>query len=57
MDSEATESDIVDYFSLLAAKTGTKIEVVSGKAEHGAMLASLGKIGALLRYNPGHNPK
>ncbi len=55
MDQEANESDIVDYFSLIAAKTGTKIEVVSGKAEHGAMLASLGKIGALLRYNPGHH--
>ena len=55
MDLEATEKDIVDYFALIAAKTGTKIEVISGKAEHGAMLASLGKIGAILRYNPGHS--
>lgn len=54
MDKEATEQDIVDYLALLAAKTGTKIEVISGKAEHGAMLSSLGKVGALLRYNPGH---
>jgi peptide chain release factor subunit 1 len=52
MDSEATEQDIVDYLELIAAKTGAKIEVISGKAEHGAMLSSLGKITAILRYNP-----
>jgi len=51
-DSEVIEQDIVDYLSLIATKTGTKIEVVSGKAEHGAMLSSIGKIGAILRYNP-----
>ncbi len=51
-DSEATTQDIIDYFALIATKTGTKIEVVSGKAEHGMMLSSLGKIGAILRYNP-----
>ena len=55
MDLEATEQDIVDYLALIAAKTGSKIEVISGKAEHGVMLASLGKIGAILRYNPGHS--
>jgi peptide chain release factor subunit 1 len=55
MDLEATEQDIVDYLALLAAETGTKVEVISGKAEHGAMLSSLGKIGAILRYNPGHS--
>jgi peptide chain release factor subunit 1 len=51
-DSEAATQDIIDYFSLIATKTGTKIEVVSGKAEHGMMLSSIGKIGAILRYNP-----
>ena len=51
-DSEAATQDINDYFSLIATKTGTKIEVVSGKAEHGMMLSSIGKIGAILRYNP-----
>src|SRR3972149_2788162 len=51
-DSEVIEQDIVDYLSLIATKTGTTIEVVSGKAEHGAMLSSIGKIGAVLRYNP-----
>ena len=30
-DSEAIESDIVDYFSLLAAKTGTKIDIDAEK--------------------------
>ncbi len=55
MDSEIKEQDIIDYLALLSAKTGTKIEVISGSAEHGSMLSSLGKIGAILRYNPGHS--
>src|SRR3972149_4201887 len=42
-DSEVIEQDIVDYLSLIATKTGTTIEVVSGKAEHGAMLGSTGR--------------
>lgn len=54
MEVEPNEQDIVDYLELLAAKTGTKLEVVSGSAEHGTMLSSLGKVGAILRYNPGH---
>ena len=54
MEVEANEQDIVDYLELLASKTGSKLEVVSGSAEHGNMLTSLGKIGAILRYNPGH---
>ena len=55
MEVEANEQDIVDYLEILASKTGSKLEVVSGSAEHGNMLASLGKIGAILRYNPGHS--
>ncbi len=51
-DSEISEQDIVDYLALIATKTGTSVEVVSGKSEHGAMLSSIGKIGAILRYNP-----
>jgi peptide chain release factor subunit 1 len=51
-DSEVNEQDIVDYLALIATKTGATVEVVSGKAEHGAMLSSIGKIGAVLRYNP-----
>ena len=54
MEVEVNEQDIVDYLELLASKTGSKLEVISGSAEHGNMLASLGKIGAILRYNPGH---
>ena len=45
----------VDYLQLLASKTGSQLEVISGTAEHGNMLASLGKAGAILRYNPGHS--
>ena len=55
MDTEVFEQDIVDYLELLAAKTGSQLEVISGSAEHGNMLVSLGKIGAILRYNPGHS--
>ena len=39
----------------MATQTGAKVEVISGKTEHGMMLGSLGKIGAILRYNPHHN--
>ena len=55
MEVEAFEQDIVDYLELLAAKTGSQLEVISGSTEHGNMLASLGKVGAILRYNPGHS--
>ena len=54
-DNESSQQDLIDYISLLASQTGTNIEVISGKTEHGMMLASLGKIGAILRYNPHHN--
>jgi peptide chain release factor subunit 1 len=54
MDTEVNEQDIVDYLQIIAAKTGSQLEVISGSAEHGNMLGSLGKIGAILRYNPGH---
>ena len=49
-----TDQDIVDYLSLLATKTGTKIEVISGVSEHGSMISNLGNIGAILRYNPNY---
>jgi peptide chain release factor subunit 1 len=52
MDQEAVSQDLIDYLSLIATQTGTKIEVISGISEHGAMLSSLGKVGAILRYNP-----
>ncbi len=49
-----TDQDIVDYLSLLATKTGTKIEVISGVSEHGSMISNLGNVGAILRYNPNY---
>ena len=48
------EQDIVDYISSLGAKTGTNVEVISGVAEHGIMVSNIGKIGAILRYNPNY---
>jgi peptide chain release factor subunit 1 len=54
MEVDVSERDIVDYLALIAAKTGSKIEVISGSAEYGNMLSSLGKVGAILRYNPGY---
>ncbi|MDD9814311.1 MAG: peptide chain release factor aRF-1 [Thaumarchaeota archaeon] len=53
-DVAVESQDIIDYASLVASKMGTRVEVVSGAAEHGAMLSSLGGMGAILRYNPGH---
>ena len=54
MDIEVSEQDIVDYLSLLGAKLGTKIEVISGVSEHGSMVSSIGNVGAILRYNPNY---
>ena len=54
MDNESAQQDIIDYIALVASQTGTKVEVISGKTEHGMMLTSLGRIGAILRYNPQH---
>jgi peptide chain release factor subunit 1 len=51
-DTEATEKDIIDYMNEVATMTGCRLEVISGKTEEGAQLASLGKIGAILRYKP-----
>ena len=51
-DLELVDKDIVDYLNELAIKTGCRLEVISGKTEEGAQLASLGRIGAVLRYKP-----
>jgi peptide chain release factor subunit 1 len=51
-DTEATEKDIVDYLNELATMTGCRLEVISSKTEEGSQLASLGRIGAILRYRP-----
>jgi peptide chain release factor subunit 1 len=52
IDLESTEDDIVDYLEELAIMTGAKLEVISAKTEEGAQMASLGKIGAILRFRP-----
>jgi peptide chain release factor subunit 1 len=49
-DYDVTEKDIVDYMQELATMTGARLEVISGQMEEGAQLASLGKVGAILRY-------
>jgi len=54
-DINAFDQDIIDYIAILALKTGTSVEVISGVSEHGTMLASIGKIGAILRYNPNYS--
>ena len=55
MEVKAAERDIVDHLHLLCTKTGATLEVISGKAEHGMMLSSIGKVAAILRYNPAHS--
>jgi peptide chain release factor subunit 1 len=52
VDFESGEKDIVDYLEEMTIMTGSKLEIVSGRTEEGAQLASLGKIGALLRFRP-----
>ena len=54
-DINVFAQDIIDYIAILALKTGTSVEVISGVSEHGTMLASIGKIGAILRYNPNYS--
>jgi peptide chain release factor subunit 1 len=51
-DLEVIDQDIVEYMNELAIKTGCKLEVISGKTEEGSQLASIGKMGAVLRYKP-----
>jgi peptide chain release factor subunit 1 len=51
-DFDAVEKDIVEYLEELTSMTGSRLEVISGRTEEGAQLASLGKIGAILRYKP-----
>jgi peptide chain release factor subunit 1 len=51
-DYDGVEKDIVEYLEELTSMTGSGLEVISGRTEEGAQLASLGKIGAILRYKP-----
>lgn len=49
-DWDVKEEDVVDYLTDKASVVGTKVEVVSGKSEHGQMFKSFGGIGAILRF-------
>lgn len=49
-DLESFEQDIIEYLEELSLISGSRLEVISGKTEEGAQLASLGKIGAILRF-------
>lgn len=51
-DLESVEQDIIEYLEDLSIMVGARLEVISGKTEEGAQLASLGKIGAILRFKP-----
>jgi peptide chain release factor subunit 1 len=51
-DLEYVEQDIIEYLEELSIMVGARLEVISGKTEEGAQLASLGKIGAILRFKP-----
>jgi peptide chain release factor subunit 1 len=52
IDFESFETDIVDYLEELVTQSGSKLEIISGKTEEGAQLASIGKVGAVLRFRP-----
>ena len=49
-DLELSDQDIIEHLEELSLMSGSRLEVISGKTEEGAQLASLGKIGALLRF-------
>ena len=52
LDYEITEKDIVDHLEELAALTGSRLEIISGRSEEGAQISSLGSVGAILRFRP-----
>jgi peptide chain release factor subunit 1 len=49
-DLELSDQDIIEHLEELSIMSGSRLEVISGKTEEGAQLASLGKIGAILRF-------
>jgi peptide chain release factor subunit 1 len=49
-DLELSEQDIIEHLEELSLMSGSRLEVISGKTEEGTQLASLGKIGAILRF-------
>jgi peptide chain release factor subunit 1 len=51
-DLVINDSDMVSVVEDLSGQTGSKLEIISSKTEEGAQLASLGGIGAILRFRP-----
>jgi peptide chain release factor subunit 1 len=51
-DYEVIEKDIVEYLEEATTITSARLEVISGQTEEGNQLASLGGIGAILRFRP-----
>jgi peptide chain release factor subunit 1 len=51
-DLVINDSDLVSVVEDLSGQTGSKLEIISSKTEEGAQLASLGGIGAILRFRP-----
>jgi peptide chain release factor subunit 1 len=49
-DFRLEEKDIVDLLADVAEEVGSRVEVISGRTEEGAMLRSFGGVAALLRY-------
>ena len=52
IDYDISEKDIVEYLEELTTITGSRLEVISAQTEEGNQLASLGGIGAILRFKP-----
>jgi peptide chain release factor subunit 1 len=51
-DYDISEKDIVEHLEELTTASGTRLEVISSQTEEGNQLASLGGIGAILRFKP-----
>ena len=51
-DYDISEMDIIEYLEELTMISGARLEVISGQTEEGNQLASLGGIGAILRFRP-----
>jgi peptide chain release factor subunit 1 len=51
-DLVVSNTDLVSVVEDMSGQSGTKLEIISSKTEEGAQLASLGGIGAILRFKP-----
>jgi peptide chain release factor subunit 1 len=51
-DLVVSNTDLVSVVEDMSGQSGSKLEIISSKTEEGAQLASLGGIGAILRFKP-----